>query len=573
LVVTSSKDRTARVWETATGKPVGPALEHDGIVAWAQFSSDGSKLLTVRERHFVQLWDWREGRRLAPEIPRRSVLSHGSLSPDQTKVLTVAWSGYAHLYDATNSQLINQFEHQGGLVDAAFSPDGGRVAIACHDGNVWVWAVNDTARRPMLLPEGNQIEEIAFSRNGRLLAVGTRGGHARVWELAPPERGVQRLPGHEVQWLEFDPSGAHALIVSSGKAPAVSVFDVQTCKLISTAALRDEVARARFSSDGRRILAFGGTQVRVLDAASGRELVRPLVHKRKIQEAVWSPDGKLILSAAGTAGVRAWDSLSGKSAVTFPYSNSVRAIALSADGTRLASGHDDRTVQIWQTRSGRPEGPPITTREPIRELHFSPDGTRLAIATYSRGGEGIVEMRNAVSGEAIGQPLRHHDEVMAFEFSRDGSALATACNDHSARIWNAGTGEPVSPWLPHDFEARRASFAPDGKRLVTLARRGATRLWSARTGEAITAPIVYTRNSGDGGVSFSPDGKRLLIARGGKEAWLRELQPETASLEELKLRAQVISCTRFDAASGMVPLDEAGLNSAWERLCTLRARR
>jgi WD40 repeat protein len=256
--------------------------------------------------------------------------------------------------------------------------------------------------------------------------------------------------------------------------------------------------------------------------------------------------------------------------VTFPHSNSVRAIAISADGLRLATGHEDKSVQIWQTLTARPEVAPLTAGIDIRELHFSPDGKCLAISTYASGGEGIVELRDAASGKTIGRPLRHRDEVMSFQFSRDGRWLATACADHTARVWDAATGEPVSPWLPHAYETRQVFFSPDGARLVTLARRGATRLWNTRTGEPITAPIIYARNSGDGGVSYSPDGLRLLIARGGNEAFLRELQPEPTSCEELRLRAQVVSCTRFDPAAGMVPLDEAGMSDAWKRLRALR---
>jgi hypothetical protein len=58
----------------------------------------------------------------------------------------------------------------------------------------------------------------------------------------------------------------------------------------------------------------------------------------------------------------------------------------------------------------------------------------------------------------------------------------------------------------------------------------------------------------------------LLIARGGNEAWLRDFKPATATLEELKLLTQVISCTRFDPSAGMVPLDYASVNNAWKQL-------
>jgi hypothetical protein len=193
----------------------------------------------------------------------------------------------------------------------------------------------------------------------------------------------------------------------------------------------------------------------------------------------------------------------------------------------------------------------------------------IAIATHS--GEGIVEIVDVASRKVVGRPLAHHDNVMSLVFNRDNRWLATTSKDQSARVWNAVTGDPATPSLPQDFEGRQVFFSPDGNRLVTQARRGTVRLWNARTGEAITAPLIYPRNSGDGCVSYSPDGLRLLIARGGNEAWLHDLTPETASLDELKLLAEVTSCTRFDPAAGMVPFDESGLNNAWAQLHALRA--
>jgi WD40 repeat protein len=227
-------------------------------------------------------------------------------------------------------------------------------------------------------------------------------------------------------------------------------------------------------------------------------------------------------------------------------------------------------VQFWETPAGRSVADPVSVPGTISELQFSPDGKWLAIATAARLGEGIVEIVDVASGKVVGRPLIHRDNVMSLAFSRDSHWLATTCKDHSARVWNAATGDPATPSLPQDFEGRQVFFSPDGNRLVTLARRGSVRLWNARTGEAVTAPLLYPRNSGDGCVSYSPDGQRLLIARGGNEAWLLELSPETASLDELKLLAETTSCTRFDPAAGMVPLDESGLNNAWARLRTLR---
>jgi WD40 repeat protein len=196
----------------------------------------------------------------------------------------------------------------------------------------------------------------------------------------------------------------------------------------------------------------------------------------------------------------------------------------------------------------------------------------LAVSIDGRAGEGIVELRDISSGQVLAHPLVHREKVTSVEISKDGRWLATSCDDHHARVWDSSTGEPVTPWLWQITKAAWRLFSPDGARLATLARRGAVRLWNARTGEPITAPIIYSRNTGDGCVAFSPDGAKLLLSRGGDEAWLRDLQPDTASIGELKLLAQVLSCTRFDPAAGMVPLDDASLNDAWNQLRALRAK-
>jgi WD40 repeat protein len=580
LAATSSQDGTARVWDVATGRPAGPPLHHDGPVAWAQFSSDGNKLMTVRERHFVQLWDWRAGRRLAPEIPRRSVLYHASLSPDGSRILTTAWSGYAHLYDASSSLSVYEFQQQGGVVDAAFSPDGRHVATACEDGNAWLWTLADAVGHPLLLPQGNHIEEIAFNAGGagvpagRFLAVAGRGGHARVWDLSPPQPGVRRLPGDTVEWVVFDQSARRALLLSTDARSGIKIFDVPTGNLLGAASLKlGGSAAARFSPDGRRIVLFGdGSAALVLEADSARQLCPPLAHTHRVDDALWTPDSKFILTAAGPGGAQAWDPATGRPVATFPHSNSVSAIAISSDGKQLAIAQAGGAVEIWETLACRRQAGPIMMPGTIHQLEFSPDGARLAIAAI-RGTDGVVEVRDIATGAVIGRPLLHRDAVRAFQFSRDGRWLATACDDHTARVWEAATGEPVSPWLPHDFEVRQVEFSPDGTRLATLTRRGAFRLWCARTGEPITAPLQYERNAGTGRFSYSPDGQRLLICRGGNEAWLRELQPETASLEELRLLAEVLSCTRFDPAAGMVPLDESSLDEAWKQLGALRKSR
>ncbi len=392
-VVTSSNDGTARVWEVTSGNPAAPPMKHTGRVVWAQFSLDGSKLLTMRDRHYVQLWDWRNAQRVAREIPRRSELYHASLSADGTTILTTAWSGYALLYDASTGRMMRQFQQQGGLVDAAFSPDGHYVATACEDGNAWLWNLDDATDHPLALPQGNHIEELAFSGDGQRLAIVGRGGRARVWDLFPPPHEARYVHGTNVDWVDFDHVGHRMLALSSGPPAELGIFETSTGKQLSSVALKSkEVRRARFSPDDRRILAFGKSpQVLILDADSGRETLPPLSYEGHLEDALWSPDGNRILMA-GHKGIQLCDAVNGKPIVSFANSIAIKAVDLSSDGTTLATGDGDGTVEFWTLPSGEQLGAPLAIGPAIRQIEFSPDGKHLAIASDARGGEGTVEI-------------------------------------------------------------------------------------------------------------------------------------------------------------------------------------
>jgi WD40 repeat protein len=247
-------------------------------------------------------------------------------------------------------------------------------------------------------------------------------------------------------------------------------------------------------------------------------------------------------------------------------------IAFSPDGAKLAAGYDGRTVRLWETATRRALTNLWHTKTGIKELHFSPDGKTLAISTSAKGTEGVIELRDVQTGALIGQPMVHRDEVKNFEFSRDGRWLATACEDHTSRVWDAHNGNPVTPWMQHDFECQQIHFSPDGERVATMASRGTVRLWNARTGEPLISPVTSKNESGHATVAISADGRQLLSATSG-QAWIRDLTPDNAPIEELRMQAQAVSCTRLDPVTGILPLDNSSLSNAWRQFRTLRAAR
>jgi len=56
-ILTGSWDKTARLWDVATGKPLGPVLAHEGSVYAAAFSPDGKTIVTGSDDSTARLWE------------------------------------------------------------------------------------------------------------------------------------------------------------------------------------------------------------------------------------------------------------------------------------------------------------------------------------------------------------------------------------------------------------------------------------------------------------------------------------------------------------------------------------
>ena len=138
-VLTGSDDKTARLWDAATGRPIGPPLAHQGAVCAVAFSPDGKAVLTGSD-------DTRRGSGTPPPAgpsahpgpPGRGQAV--AFSPDGKAVLTGSDDRTARLWDAATGQPIGPpLAHQGAVRAVAFSPDGKAVLTGSDDKTARLW--------------------------------------------------------------------------------------------------------------------------------------------------------------------------------------------------------------------------------------------------------------------------------------------------------------------------------------------------------------------------------------------------------------------------------------------------
>ena len=205
-VLTGSDDKTARLWDAATGQPIGQPLTHQGAVMAVAFSPDGKTVLTGSEDKTARLWDAATGQPLGQPMTHQGAVWAVAFSPDGKTVLTGSADGTARLWDAATGQPIGQpLRHQGAVWAVAFSPDGKTVLTGSEDKTARLWdaATGQPIGQPM--PHQGAVCAVAFSPDGKTVLTGSEDRTARLWDAAtgqpigPPAAASRRGLGRGVQ--------------------------------------------------------------------------------------------------------------------------------------------------------------------------------------------------------------------------------------------------------------------------------------------------------------------------------------------------------------------------------------
>ena len=365
----------------------------------------------------------------------------------------------------------------------------------------------------------------AVSQNGEVVVSEGPDG-ANVWrgleDDAPAVRlsgegavlsadgGVVVIPGSEgVEIAQTDGSGGSR--IAGATAPAVS-------------------------ADGRYVAALDGDAIVVVDAQSGRTLARRRAPDAGVLAFDPSDTGRLVAGGCQGGPLTVWSWRDGgartldapvRDATRIPRGGLAPCIlAVDPDGTGAAqSGPGGFT--LWDLGRGTPIDSELGTKEAVRDVAWSPDGERLAVAA---GKAATVLDR---SGREVSETPSQVDFLTSIAFDPGGDLVVTASRDGVARVWHAGSGRQLAELRGHSDEIVDAAFTAEGREVVTLSLDGTVRSWEVVEGRVIRhADWVLD-------AKFSPDGEsiasvsvnggmRLTPANGRPIAVARILPMQTA---------------------------------------------
>jgi WD40 repeat protein/energy-coupling factor transporter ATP-binding protein EcfA2 len=375
ILATSNWNHTIQLWDVANpGRPAKTGLPlqgSDGASGSLAFSSRGTLASALDSG--VLLWDIAD-----PAHPQRVGEAHSGsdssivFSPDgRTLAVTVNDTvGLWNVADPAHPVAIGLPLHATAPTNsAAFSPDGSVLAVGTSDNTIQLWNVRNLISpipiaKPLVGYEGNastgssqQINSVAFSPDGKILAGGSSNGLIRLWNLSRPDQPIpigSVLNSHDggVQSIAFSPDGD--TLASGNEDDNIELWDV----------------------------AYPASPFVIGKPLSG--------HAAEVDSVAFSPNGHILASASWDSTTRLWSI----PPTVLNSPSSIDSVAFSQNGRVLAGGSYDGTIRLWNLSDpAHPAllGAPFASQsEAIWSLAFSPDGRILAAGSR----DGTVRLWN-----------------------------------------------------------------------------------------------------------------------------------------------------------------------------------
>jgi WD40 repeat protein len=430
-VVVAYVDGPAHIWDVSTEKPV-LSLPADG--AWsAAYSGDGKRVLTADD-DAARVWDAETGTLLAKLSAQSSSL---------------------------------------GIISAAFSRDGERVATGGVNGNVVVWDVAAEREVAILKGHTDEVESVAFSRDGNFVASGSEDGSARVWEVEKARR-YTRIGANGDHFGGFSWDGKLALAQSSDGT--LSAWPV-TRKPSPTSVPAGKADGWSFSPDGTRVALWRENGIEIWRPGDWRHVRTLAPESATAKTGSFRSDNRFLVTTDQGEFAHVWDLATGEI---------VRQLTCKGGGVWHASfGHVDKLlatacleeVVVWDAESASPsDWTPVKrfagAKDPYYHVLFSPDSEFILLLRTNNTARVLRTDTWQESSTLALRPLEAHT------FSVPGDLLVAAHATGPPTAWDLVKGQRIA--LFGDIRGRVAdvSFTSDGLTLLVALQNGAVQRYA-----------------------------------------------------------------------------------------------
>jgi tetratricopeptide (TPR) repeat protein len=279
------------------------------------------------------------------------------------------------------------------------------------------------------------VRSVAFSGDGRLLALGFLHGALQVWEVGSGVKLYSHV-AHQASVTSVAFSPNNLWLASGSRDNTVKLWEADTGKELQVLrGHKGEVSAVAFSPDGQWLVSSSHDRlIKVWRVVTGRESQTFEGHTMQVTAAIFTPDGQTVVSASWDKTIRMWNVATGLTTrILTGHSKGVGSLAVSpahgSNGCWLASGGEDATVKLWDLKTGREARTFSGHRNSVTSVAFSPDGELLAAGCL---GQVVIVWKRATG--AVVKRLRYENiSYNSVAFSPRGEWLALGSRD--LQLW------------------------------------------------------------------------------------------------------------------------------------------
>jgi len=501
-ILTCSKDSTARIWYK-NGQPINILKQHHGEVLSATYSPDGQDFFTVSTDGKIILWD-KFGKYIEELNGTHNNMESAEFSPDGQYILTLSDNSMS-LWARCCGQILNRINYEGKIKSGydnkiksgRFSPNSRyfltyKAAGEADAVNLW----NETGQPINTFTENNVIPyTMEFSPDGNaILSNGAiNDNNGEILRLFDVDKKIDNDATLFHQPPASWPSNDAGLLSNNSKlSPSVSPDEHYIMIRYNDLAEIWDIDGNLFQIFGKKGLDMDGAIFSTINTNAPSQ--EPLI-------LTWNGFKATLWEITGVA-IRTLDL----------HEKRINQALFSPDGQYIFTCSDDKTTRIWD-RNGLPLKVLEGHKGPVTGILISPDGQKLL--TWSTDGTARLWDKN----EQLIRILEgHNNAILGGLFSFDGESLLTWSKDSTIRVWDKN-GFAITSIKKKEGVFTTVLFSPDSQYILASTSDSTVQLFR-RDGTQIK-----TLNENDGVVyapAFSTDGQSILTLGNGGVLQIRD---------------------------------------------------
>jgi WD40 repeat protein len=376
----------------------------------------------------------------------------------------------------------------------AFSPGGQLLAAGGADGIVRIWDVN-TARLIDRLPtwDSKPVTALTFSPTGSVLAYATHVGkffaiHANdfqpvvhIWDCQT-RKYLHDLGSHKdtILALSFSPDGR--LLATAGRDSAIKLWNVRTGKIVHSwvCASAHAIAGLTFSRNGQQLAARASDRVFFWQVDSGELLATDAITLD--WRSSWiSRDGDLqvLLYRCGSSVQLRDIRQSGRRYASANHGAIVTSASFSPDGKTFASAGTDNRVILWRTSTCKPIGTLSDVAERFSSMAFCPNAPLIACASDN----GVISVWNLNSKSQLHPWGGNQARLTAVCFDTCAGRIATGSTDGTICTWDVESGKLLRRFHRSQSPIEYVAFPYKGESIISAALDNSIECWNGGSGK------------------------------------------------------------------------------------------